>query len=154
MNNIEIHINGTPIKATANQTILEVCRQHGIEILTMCHLDGLSDVGRLQALPCRNRRQQQTDARLHHQSKRQYGHYHYQRTHTAVPKITTELLHAERNHTCAVCVANGHCELQDMTAKLEITHIRYPHLYPTAIWIPRTHGILWTTTAALCVRAA
>ena len=27
-------------------------------------------------------------------------------------RITTELFFAERNHMCAVCVANGHCELQ------------------------------------------
>ena len=28
--------------------------------------------------------------------------------------MTVEMLFAERNHVCAVCVANRHCELQDL----------------------------------------
>ena len=30
--------------------------------------------------------------------------------------MIVELLFAERNHVCSVCVANGHCELQDLAA--------------------------------------
>ena len=29
-------------------------------------------------------------------------------------KLIVELLLAERNHVCSVCVANGACELQDL----------------------------------------
>ena len=29
-------------------------------------------------------------------------------------RMIVELLLAERNHVCSVCVANGHCELQDL----------------------------------------
>ena len=28
--------------------------------------------------------------------------------------MIVELLFAERNHVCAVCVSNGHCELQNL----------------------------------------
>jgi bidirectional [NiFe] hydrogenase diaphorase subunit len=96
----------------------------------MCHLDGLSDVGacrlclvELQGthklMPaCTTRAMPNMVITTHSKRLKEYQ------------KITTELLHAERNHTCAVCVANGHCELQDLTATLEITHIRYPHLFP------------------------
>jgi bidirectional [NiFe] hydrogenase diaphorase subunit len=41
-----------------------------------------------------------------------------------------ELLLAERNHTCSVCVANGHCELQDRSAELGVDHVRFEYLYP------------------------
>ena len=34
-------------------------------------------------------------------------------------KLIVELLFAERNHICSVCVANGDCELQDLAAELE-----------------------------------
>jgi bidirectional [NiFe] hydrogenase diaphorase subunit len=45
-------------------------------------------------------------------------------------KIAIEFLFAERNHTCAVCVSNNHCELQSMAQRLGVTSVRYPYSYP------------------------
>ena len=45
-------------------------------------------------------------------------------------RIALELLFAERNHYCAVCVSNGHCELQTLAQKLGVTSVRYPYSYP------------------------
>ena len=41
-----------------------------------------------------------------------------------------ELVFAERNHVCSVCVTNGHCDLQSMALKLGMTHVRFPYQYP------------------------
>ena len=41
-----------------------------------------------------------------------------------------ELLLAERNHVCAVCVANGNCELQDLAMEFGVDHLAFPALYP------------------------
>ena len=41
-----------------------------------------------------------------------------------------ELLFAERNHVCSVCVSNGHCDLQTLAQKLGMTHVRFPYRYP------------------------
>jgi bidirectional [NiFe] hydrogenase diaphorase subunit len=41
-----------------------------------------------------------------------------------------ELLLAERNHVCSVCVANGHCELQSMASSLGVDHVRFDYLAP------------------------
>lgn len=38
-------IDGKEVSASRKQTILEVARENDIEIPTLCHLDGLSDVG-------------------------------------------------------------------------------------------------------------
>jgi len=38
-------IDGHEVSARAGQTILEVAREHNIDIPTLCHLEGLSDVG-------------------------------------------------------------------------------------------------------------
>ena len=43
-----------------------------------------------------------------------------------------ELLFVERNHICSVCVSNGHCELQTLAQRLEITHVHFPYRYPKA----------------------
>jgi bidirectional [NiFe] hydrogenase diaphorase subunit len=41
-----------------------------------------------------------------------------------------ELLFTERNHVCSVCVSNGHCELQTLAQKLDITHVHFAYRYP------------------------
>jgi bidirectional [NiFe] hydrogenase diaphorase subunit len=45
-------------------------------------------------------------------------------------RMIIELLLTERNHICAVCVANGHCELQDRAAELGVDHVGLDYLYP------------------------
>jgi bidirectional [NiFe] hydrogenase diaphorase subunit len=45
-------------------------------------------------------------------------------------KLLLELLFAERNHVCSVCVANGGCELQSLAASLGVDHIRLQPQYP------------------------
>jgi bidirectional [NiFe] hydrogenase diaphorase subunit len=37
---------------------------------------------------------------------------------------------AERNHVCAVCVMNGHCELQDLAAANGVDHVDFDYLHP------------------------
>jgi bidirectional [NiFe] hydrogenase diaphorase subunit len=45
-------------------------------------------------------------------------------------RMLVELLLAERNHICSVCVVNGHCELQSMAYTLGVTHVRFPYVTP------------------------
>ena len=45
-------------------------------------------------------------------------------------KMILELLFAERNHVCSVCVSNGHCELQALAQSLGVDHVVFPYRYP------------------------
>ncbi|HMO33014.1 MAG TPA: 2Fe-2S iron-sulfur cluster-binding protein [Lacibacter sp.] len=130
MNKIPLVINGQPCEADPTHTILDVCRQQGVEILTMCHLKGILDVGAcrlcLVEVEGINKLIPACTTRVAANMV----------IHTATEKlkryqrITTELFFAERNHVCAVCVANGNCELQELGYKVELDRIRYPHLFP------------------------
>lgn len=42
---IELTINGNKIRTQGNKTILDVCKENGIYIPTLCHLEGLSSRG-------------------------------------------------------------------------------------------------------------
>jgi bidirectional [NiFe] hydrogenase diaphorase subunit len=44
--------------------------------------------------------------------------------------MVLELLFAERNHVCAVCVSNGHCELQNLAMSLGMDHVRFDYQHP------------------------
>ena len=46
---IELIIDGTPYEAREGQTVLEVARDHGITIPTLCYHKDLSSAGQLAA---------------------------------------------------------------------------------------------------------
>jgi bidirectional [NiFe] hydrogenase diaphorase subunit len=130
MTTIDIHIDGVLLKVEPDKTILEVCREQGIDIPTICHLNGIKDVGacRLCLVEIDGIKKLQSSCTTHvapgmviHTQTERLKRYR---------RITTELFFAERNHICAVCVANGNCELQELGYKVGMDHIRYPYLFP------------------------
>ena len=123
-------IDGAQVSAREDETILEAACAAGIAIPTLCHLDGLSDVGACRLclveiagshklLPaCVAKVAEGMQVTTDSERLREYR------------KMTVELLFAERNHVCAVCVANGHCELQDLAIAVGMDHVRYEYLAP------------------------
>jgi bidirectional [NiFe] hydrogenase diaphorase subunit len=122
-----LQINGENVSARADQTILEVARENGIYIPTLCHLDGLTDVGacRLCLIEIKGSpklfpacvAKVEEGMEVITNSERLNRHR----------RTILELLFAERNHVCAVCVANGNCELQSVAQIQGLTHIRLPY---------------------------
>jgi bidirectional [NiFe] hydrogenase diaphorase subunit len=127
---VTLTINDELVSAQEGDTLLSVLRERGIDIPTLCHLDGLSErggcrlcmvemvgTGRLQAA-CATQVQEGMVVRTHSERLIKYR------------KMILELLFAERNHVCAVCVMNGNCELQWEAAKIGMDHVRYEYLNP------------------------
>jgi bidirectional [NiFe] hydrogenase diaphorase subunit len=123
-------IDGRPVSAESGATLLEACRENGIRLPTLCHLDGLSDVGacrlcvvevagspRLHAA-CVTEVQEGLEVTTASERLRRYR------------RQIVELLFAERNHVCSVCVANGQCELQALAVDLGMDHVRYRYQHP------------------------
>jgi predicted molibdopterin-dependent oxidoreductase YjgC len=61
-------IDGQEVSARAGQTILEVARENDIYIPTLCHLDGLTDVGACRLCV--------VVSGLRHQRLRRHGSHH------------------------------------------------------------------------------
>ncbi len=123
-------IDGKDVSARPEQTVLEVARENGIEIPTLCHLDGLTDVGacRLCLIEIKGQTKLQpacvtrVEEGMEVQSDSERLRKHR--------RTIIELLFAERNHICSVCVANGNCELQSLSQELGVTHVRLPYRNP------------------------
>lgn len=128
---VTLTIDGIPCSATSDQTILDVAREHGVEIPTLCHLDGLTPVGacRLCVVDVEGQRRPQP-ACLTRVCEGQVVETTNDRL-QGYRKMLLEMLFAERNHVCSVCVSNGHCELQDLAVEHGVEHISVPYLYPT-----------------------
>jgi bidirectional [NiFe] hydrogenase diaphorase subunit len=130
MSVVTLTIDGQDMTAPGEQTLLQAAREHGIDIPTLCHLDGLSDVGACRLCL----------VELHGSNKLLPACVtavaEGMTVQTATPrlqeyrKMIVELFLAERNHVCSVCVSNGDCELQDMAAKQGVDHVRFDYRFP------------------------
>ncbi|HEU6449468.1 MAG TPA: bidirectional hydrogenase complex protein HoxU [Verrucomicrobiae bacterium] len=123
-------INGKQISAEEGATVLQAAEEAGVKIPTLCHLDGVYDVGACRLclvevagvsklLPaCTTKISEGMVINTDSERLQKYR------------RMTLELLFAERNHICAVCVANGHCELQTLAYSLGMDHVRYEYNCP------------------------
>ena len=78
----------------------------------------------------KSRASPQAVARLRHARGRRHGGHDQLRAARSIGAAILELLFAERNHVCSVCVSNGHCDLQSLAEKLGMTHVHLPYRYP------------------------
>jgi bidirectional [NiFe] hydrogenase diaphorase subunit len=128
---VTLQIDGQAVSARDDQSILDVARENKVTIPKLCYVTGLSAYGgcRLclvevegsnKLLPaCVTTVNEGMQVRTATDRLQSYR------------RMILELLFAERNHVCSVCVSNGHCELQWLAQSLGVDHIRYPYIYPT-----------------------
>ena len=124
-----LSIDGKDVGAREDETILDVARQNGIWIPTLCELEGLSIVGACRlclvevkgsnklVAACATRVEEGMEVTAHSDRLQEYR------------KMILELLFAEGNHICSVCVSNGNCGLQWLAQQLGVDHIRFPYLH-------------------------
>ena len=125
-----LKIDDRDFSARQDETILDVARQNDIFIPTLCDLKGLSSVGSCRlclvevkgnnklVAACVTRVEEGMEVTTQSERLQRYR------------RNLLELLFTERNHICSVCVSNGHCELQTLAQKLDITHVHFRYRYP------------------------
>jgi bidirectional [NiFe] hydrogenase diaphorase subunit len=125
-----LNIDGKMVTGMDGETIFDVAWNNGIRIPRLCHIGGVSDVSacRMCLVEIEGQR------RLFASCKTVVEEGMVVRTGTprlqAHRKLIIELLFAERNHVCAVCVQNGNCELQDLAVALGVDHVRLRYQFP------------------------
>jgi NADH dehydrogenase/NADH:ubiquinone oxidoreductase 75 kD subunit (chain G) len=127
---LTLTIDGEQVSGKDDESILEIARQHGIHIPTLCYIDGLAAVGSCRlclveiegspklAPACTTKPQEGMVVRT--ATERLQRHR----------RMIVELLASEGNHQCAVCVVNNHCELQNLAYDVGLTYVRFPYLFP------------------------
>ncbi|MEX2621020.1 MAG: bidirectional hydrogenase complex protein HoxU [Egibacteraceae bacterium] len=125
-----VTIDGAPVRVFSGESLLAAANRAGIPIPTLCAVQGLSVWGGCRVCV--------VEVAGDHTLRPACAT-------TAVDgmEVTTgsdrlvehrrqivELLFAEGNHVCAVCVSNGACELQDLAVDLGVDHIRFAYQHP------------------------
>jgi bidirectional [NiFe] hydrogenase diaphorase subunit len=125
-----LSIDGHAVAMATGTTLLAAAREVGVPIPTLCHLEGLSPVAacRLCLVEIEGSGKLQP-ACLTPVAEGMV-------VHTDTPRLqdyrrtVIEMLFTEGNHVCAICVANGHCELQDRAVEVGMDHSRLPYRHP------------------------
>ena len=122
---ITLTINDKPVEAQAGQTLLQVCRDNGIDIPTLCYLEDLFPSG-----ACRMCVVEVEGARglvpscAFPAADGQVVHTHSPRARRA-RKTIVELLLANHPQECLTCVRSGGCELQTLSQDLGVREKHY-----------------------------
>ena len=150
---ISVRIDGELCTAAEGQTIFEVAEANGKAIPSLCRLVGVSspgscrlclvEVGGADRLAPACTTPAQRGMAVTTVSERLNRHR----------RLVLELLFVERNHFCAVCVSNGHCELQALAASLGVTFVRYPYNSPRlSVDVSHPRYVLDHNRCILCTR--
>ncbi len=130
MSVVTLKINDQELAIEAGKTILAAAKEAGIRIPTLCHLEGVSDIGacrlclvELKGSPklfpaCVTAVAEGMEIETHTEKLQTYR------------RMTVELLFSEGNHVCSICVANNNCELQDAAVEVGMDHTRFPYRFP------------------------
>ncbi len=122
---ITITINQRPIQAPEGRTILQIARDNGIYIPTLCYLEDVSDIGmcRLcmveaegygQLLPaCRTVAADGMVIVTESEALKDYR------------REMLNLILSNHTLDCMSCAANGGCELQDLCNRFDVKHASY-----------------------------
>jgi bidirectional [NiFe] hydrogenase diaphorase subunit len=150
---VTLQIDGQAVSARDDQSVLDVARENSVTIPKLCYVTGLSAWGGcrlcLVEVEGSNKLLPACVTTVHEGMQ----------VRTATPRLESyrrmilELLFAERNHVCSVCVSNGHCELQSLAQNLGVDHIRYPYIYPT-LPVDASHArfVIDQNRCVLCTR--
>jgi len=123
-------IDGKDVGGHEDETILDLARENGIYIPTLCQLDGLSISGACRwgmveikgwnkLVPsCATFINDGMEITTNSERLRKYR------------KQIIELLFAEGNHVCSVCVSNGNCLLQELSQIVMMEYTHFPYLNP------------------------
>ncbi len=122
---ILLTIDGRKLEAKPGQTILEVAKEAGIYIPTLCYYPGTTNVGACRVcvvevegartlvasccMPVNPGMVVKTDTERVLDARR----------------LVVELLWASGDHNCLTCESNGNCELQDLVYRLKIEEPRF-----------------------------
>jgi bidirectional [NiFe] hydrogenase diaphorase subunit len=127
---VTFRIDDRDVTGREDESVLDVARENDIFIPTLCHIDGLSEVGacRLCLVEVKGiNKLLPACATYVREGMEVFTNTERLATYR---RTILEMLFVEGNHICAVCVSNGHCELQALAMRLGVDHVNLPYRYP------------------------
>jgi len=127
---LTLRIDGKDVAGAEGQTVLEVAEENGINIPTLCHLEGIHDRGACRlcmveiegspkmAAACVTKVAEGMNVTAHNERLNEYR------------QAIVEMLFVEGNHMCPTCEKSGNCELQALGYRYQLLAPRFPYEFP------------------------
>ncbi len=144
-----ITINGNKCTFESGETILEVAERNGIDIPTLCYINGSAPTGACRlcvvevkgarnllpscATPAAPKMEVETESDRVIKSRR----------------LNIELLLASGHHNCVTCEKNGDCRLQDLAYRYKVDTVRFPET--ETMYLPETDNALIIRDFSRCI---
>ena len=125
MAGVSLRIDGIEVDASPGESVMQAAASVGVKVPGLCQLDGVSVVGACRlcmvevagtprprpacATPVADAMDVSTDTERLREHR----------------KVLLEMLFAEGQHVCSVCVASGACELQTLAAEVGVDHANF-----------------------------
>lgn len=109
---MQITINGLSIEAVEGSTILQTARQAGIEIPTLCYLEGVNDIGSCRLCVVEVEGAEALVPSCNTKVKENMVVFTHSERVMAARRTVLKLLLSEHYGDCFSCEKNGDCELQ------------------------------------------
>ncbi len=141
MKQITLTIDGKQFKGRDGDTVLEVCRANGVDLPTLCHLEGLTNVGACRMCVVEIEGERRINPACTYPARDGL----VVRTQTEklekYRRLMLELMFTEKNHFCMFCERSGDCELQKMAYRYQMDNVRYPYAFPALPLDPSTESV-------------
>jgi len=131
MSEITLTINDKQVKGKEGDTVLEVCQANGIDVPTLCHLEGLSDVGACRVCVVEIEKERRPVPACTYPARNGLVVKTNTKRLEKYRRLILELIFTERNHFCMFCERSGDCELQKLAYRYQIDNVRYPYTFPS-----------------------
>ncbi|MBT8263020.1 MAG: (2Fe-2S)-binding protein [Bacteroidia bacterium] len=128
---VNLKIDGKPIQAEAGMNLVDVAKQNGIYIPTLCYFKELNPLATCRICTVKVNGKEITGCTV----KVAEGMDIEVTTPELLDnrKAIIEMLYAEGNHFCPSCEKSGNCDMQNLGYDMGITVTRYPHVFSDKI---------------------
>ena len=130
---ITLTINGSQVSGREGMTILEVAKENGIDIPTLCYIEGLPPMGACRLCVVEVEGSRTLVGSCHTPITQGMVVYTHSPRVLETRKVLVELMMASHPDSCLVCDKANLCELRRIAADLEIGLPRFrarKHYYP------------------------
>jgi len=133
MEKINVILNGQPVSGEKGMTILELAKENGIDIPTLCYLEGFSPTGSCRMCVVEVKGARTLVASCHTPVAPDMDIQTHSPKVIKARRVIIELLFANHTDNCLMCDKANICELRKIASDLEVGLTRYKgkrHFYP------------------------
>ena len=131
---VKLIIDDKNIQVAEGTSILEAAKQNGINIPTLCYLKEINEIAACRVCVVEVEGVEKCVTACNNVVKEGMVIHTNSKKAREARKVNLELILSQHNSSCATCIRNGICKLQELTKEFNITETPYKVSYEKRDW--------------------